>query len=221
MQRTKLTGNISGFTLIELTLTIAISTIVIGAIYTVFASVNRSCTNNEVSAEVMQHMRTSIEFMEQDIRMAGLDRFGSANAGFEWVLSAYPTQTGLRFTADRNKDGDIDDADLDDGDIDDTDLERITYRYLAGTQRLEQCLYKDTTGTPWIEDCDIVAENVTNFQLSYFDEDDVPIPAPVSNVDTPRIRTVEVSMTIQQPAGRAEMVSRTLTKRILCRNTSF
>jgi type II secretory pathway component PulJ len=165
----------------------------------------------------MQHMRTGIEFMEQDIRMAGLDRYGSANAGFEGI----PTQIGLRFTADRNKDGDIDDADLNDGDIGDSDLERITYRYLEGTQSLEQCLYKDTTGTPWIEDCDIVAENVTNFQFSYFGEDDVPIAAPVSNVDTPRIRTVEVSMTIQQPAGRSEMVSRTLTKRILCRNTSF
>ena len=206
MQPTKLTRNISGFTLIELTLTIAISTIVIGAIYTVFASVNRSCTKNEVSAEVMQHMRTGIEFMEQDIRMAGLDRSGSANAGFEWVDSTYPTQKVLRFTADLNKNGDIDDAA--------PEPERIMYRYDEGSKRLEQCL---DACTVW----DIVAENVTDFEFSYFDEDDAPIPAPVSNVDTPRIRTVEVSMTIRQAAGRSEMVSRTLTKRILCRNTSF
>jgi prepilin-type N-terminal cleavage/methylation domain-containing protein len=207
MQSLKLTGNNSGYTLIEIMLVMAILTIVLGAIYTVFTSVNRSCTNNEVSAEVMQHMRTGIEFMEQDIRMAGLDRFGSADAGFEWVLSSYPTQTGLRFTADRN----------DDGVINDTDFERITYRYDAGNQRLEQCLYEGTAAEDW----DTVAENVTNFQFSYFDEDDLPIATPVSNADTPRIRTVQVSMTIQQPAGRLEPVNRTLTKRILCRNTGF
>ena len=207
MQGLKFTGNKSGYTLIEIMLVMAIFSIVLGGIYTVFSSVNRSCTNNEVSAEVMQHMRTSIEFMEQDIRMAGLDRFDSANAGFEWALSSYPTQTVLRFTADRNNDGAINDA----------DFERITYRYVAGTQRLEQCLYEGSLAV----DCDDVAENVTNFQFSYFDEDDAPIAAPVSNADTERIRTVQVSMTIQQPAGLAGPVNRTLTKRIFCRNTSF
>ena len=209
MQSLKFTGNKSGYTLIEVMLVMAIFAIVLGGIYTVFTSVNRSCTNNEVSAEVMQHMRTGIGFMEQDIRMAGLDRFDSANAGFEWVLSSYPTQTGLRFTADRNLDGAINDAAL--------EPERITYRYDAGNQRLEQCLDEGTAAEDW----DTVAENVTNFQFSYFDEDDLPIAAPVSNADTPRIRTVQVSMTIQQPAGRLEPVNRTLTKRILCRNTGF
>jgi len=209
MERLKLTRNKNGYTLIEVMLAIAIFAVAMGGIYTVFASVKRSCTKNEVSAEVMQHMRTGIEFMEQDIRMAGLDRFDSANAGFEWVLSSYPTQTGLRFTADRNLDGAINDAAL--------EPERITYRYDAGNQRLEQCLDEGTAAEDW----DTVAENVTNFQFSYFDEDDLPIAAPVSNADTPRIRTVQVSMTIQQPAGRLEPVNRTLTKRILCRNTGF
>jgi type II secretion system protein J len=207
MQDLKLTGNNSGYTLIEVMLVIAIFALAMGGIYTVFTSVNRSCTNSEVSAEVMQHMRTGIEFMEQDIRMAGLDRFDSADAGFEWVAGTYPTQTGLRFTADRN----------DDGVINDTDFERITYRYVAATQRLEQCLYEGTAAQDW----DIVAENVTSFQFSYFDEDDLPIAAPVSNADTPRIRTVQVTMTIQQPAGRSQPVNRTLTKRIYCRNTGF
>jgi type II secretion system protein J len=207
MQCLKLTRNNSGYTLIEIMLVMAIFSIVLGGIYTVFTSVNRSCTNNEVSAEVMQHMRTGIEFMEQDIRMAGLDSLGSADAGFEWVVSTYPSQTGLRFTADHN----------DDGVINDTDFERITYRYDAGNQRLEQCLYEGTAAEDW----DTVAENVINFQFSYFDEDDLPIAVPVSNADTPRIRTVQVTMTIQQPAGRFAPVNRTLTKRILCRNTGF
>jgi len=35
------------------------------------------------------------------------------------------------------------------------------------------------------------------------------------------IRTVEILVTHQEPAGRDEMVSRTLTRRVKCRNMAF
>jgi prepilin-type N-terminal cleavage/methylation domain-containing protein len=143
MAATNLVGNKNGFTLIEFAVVIAIMSIVLGAIYSVFASTNRSTTNNEVIAEVMQNLRTSIDFMEQDIRMAGLDRFDSANAGVEAA-----TAVNLRFTADRNMDGTLND-----------NLERITYSYDAANKRLRQCLWEGT-----LNDWQTVAENVTNFQ---------------------------------------------------------
>jgi len=202
MKNTKLLNNKYGFTLVEIMVVLAILPIVIAAIYGVFASVNRSCTNNEVSAEVMQYMRTSIDFLEQDIRMAGLDRFDSADAGIEPF--AKPEDTYLRFTADRNMNGAIDVSDFED----------ITYEYNDVNKRLRQCLYE---GEPE-EDCDTLAEDVTVFQFAYFDEDDSLLAAPI---DRSLIRTVQVTMTIEQPAGRAGLVSRTLTKRILCRNLSF
>jgi prepilin-type N-terminal cleavage/methylation domain-containing protein len=202
MKNKKLFKNKFGFTLVEIMVVLAIFPIVIAAIYGVFASVNRSCTNNEVSAEVMQYMRTSIDFMEQDIRMAGLDRFDSADAGIEPFAKSEDTY--LRFTADRNMSGTIEMADFED----------ITYEYDDVNDRLTQCLYE---GAPE-EDCGTLAENVTAFQFSYFDEDDSLLAAPV---DPSLIRTVQVTMTIEQPAGRAGTVSRTLTKRILCRNLSF
>jgi len=205
MQDIRLYENNKGFTLVELMVVLAIFAMVIGAIYGVFASVGRSSTNNEVSAEVMQHMRTSINFMEQDIRMAGLDRFDTAEAGIVGV----PTTVNLQFTADRNRDGAINTADLSDG-IQELDLEDITYRYDAGNRVLEQCL----SGA----NCETVAENVTFFEFTYLGEDDNPLPAPI---DASLVRTVQVSMTIEQPAGRAGPVNRTLTKRILCRNLSF
>jgi type II secretory pathway component PulJ len=187
---------------------LAILPIVIGAIYGVFASVNRACVNNEVSAEVMQHMRTSLDFMEQDIRMAGLDSSESADAGIEAA-----TPTIFRFTADRNMDGTINTAYLADG-IQEQDLERITYSYDAANRRLDQCLYEETNDA-W----ETVAENVINFQFTYFDQDDNPLAFPIA--DLLEIRTVQASMTIEQPAGRAGPVNRTLTKRILCRNLGF
>ena len=202
MKNKKLLNDKNGFSLVEVMVVLAILPIVIGAIYGVFAAVNRFCTNNEVSAEVMQHLRTSIDFMEQDIRMAGLDRFDSADAGIEPF--AKPADTYLRFTADRNMNGAINM----------TDFEDITYEYDGVNRRLRQCLYE---GEPE-EDCDTVAENVTVFQFAYFDEDDNILAAPI---DRSLIRTVQVTMTIEQPAGPAGTASRTLTKRILCRNLSF
>jgi prepilin-type N-terminal cleavage/methylation domain-containing protein len=198
MAATNLLENKNGFTLIELAVVMAIMSIVLGAIYSVFAATNRSTTNNEVIAEVMQNLRTSIDFMEQDIRMAGLDRFGSANAGIEAA-----TATNLRFTADRNMDDVLND-----------NLERITYFYDAANNRLRQCLWEGT-----LDDWQTVAENVTNFQFSYIDADDNLLAFPIA--DLTEIRTVVVSMSIEQPAGRSEPVARTINKRILCRNLLF
>ena len=198
MASPNLADNQNGFTLIELAVVIAITSFVLAAIYTVFASTNRSATNNEVIAEVMQNLRVSVDFMEQDIRMAGLDRFDSVNAGIEAA-----TATNLRFTADRNMDGFLND-----------NLERITYFYDAANARLRQCLWEGT-----LNDWQTVAENVTNFQFSYLDADDNLLAFPIADLSA--IRAVIVSMSIEQPAGRSGPVNRTINKRILCRNLTF
>jgi prepilin-type N-terminal cleavage/methylation domain-containing protein len=198
MAGTNLIGNKSGFTLIELVVVMAVMSIVLGAIYSVFAATNRSATNNEIIAEVMQNLRSSMDFMEQDIRMAGLDRFGSANAGIETA-----TADKLRFTADRNMDGTLND-----------NIERITYFYDAANNRLRQCLWEGT-----LDDWQTVAENVTNFQFTYLDADDNLLDFPIADLSD--IRTVVVSMSIQHPAGRSKPIERTINKRILCRNLFF
>lgn len=198
MAGTNLLESKSGFTLIELTVVIAIMSIVLGAIFSVFAATNRSATNNEVIAEVMQNLRISIDFMEQDIRMAGLDRFDSANAGIEAA-----TATNLRFTADRNMDGALND-----------NIERITYFYDAANNRLRQCLWEGT-----LNDWQTLAENVTNFQFSYLDADDNLLAFPIADLN--QIRTVVVSISVEQPSGRSGHVERTINKRILCRNLTF
>jgi hypothetical protein len=146
----------------------------------------------------MQNLRTSIDFMEQDIRMAGLDRFGTANAGIEAA-----TANNLRFSADLNMDGVLND-----------NLERITYFYDAANNRLRQCLWEGT-----LNDWQTVSENVTNFQFSYLDADDNLIAFPIADLSI--IRSVVVSMRIEQPAGRSGQVERTINKRILCRNLLF
>ena len=201
--------NQSGFTLLELLLAVALIGIALCSIYDVFASVTKSNTGNEAHAEVLQTLRTSLGYMEQDLRMAGLDRFMTANAGIEVA-----TATGIRFTADRNMDGVINAANLTDG-IQDADLERITYSHEVGTQRLRQCLSEGTTSESW----DTVADHVENLQFQYFDENETLLSFPI--VDLTRIRSVAVSLTISQPSGFQRHVVRTLSKKILCRNLSM
>jgi prepilin-type N-terminal cleavage/methylation domain-containing protein len=208
MQSKYRVSNSKGFTIAELLVVLAMMSLVIAAVYGVFASVNRTSTDNEVTAEVMQKMRTSIEFLEQDIRMAGLDRFSSANSGIEVATAA-----NLRFTADRSMDGVINSANLADG-IQEVDLERITYAYDAANKRLRQCLSEGT-----IDDWETVAENVDNFQFSYLDAEGNLLAFPIA--DLSEIRIVQIFMTIEQPAGLAGPVSRTLSRRILCRNLDF
>jgi type IV pilus assembly protein PilW len=198
----------SGFTLIELLVAIAIAGIALGAIYSVFASAQKTSTSNEVTARVMQSLRISMDLMESDIRMAGLrGLIDISGVGIEEASAKK-----LRFTADRDMSGTIENADLSDG-LQEKDLERITYFYDEtdpANKKLTQCLSEGTTND-WV----IVAENVDNFSFSFLDE--------TNNVtaDTTLIRTVEVSMTIKQPAGRAGYISRTITRRIFCRNLAM
>ena len=217
----------SGFTLIELMIAMVIAGISIAAMYSVFASVQRTSTSNEVTAKVMESLHTCIGFMESDIRMAGLDRYGTAHAGIKVA-----TATELQFTSDRSgpavradgtwMDGTINTANLADvgvlqeGGLQEVDLEQITYSYDAANKRLIQCL---SVNNPLVL-CDTVAENVVenpeNLPIfTYFDANNS------ETTDTTLMRAIEVSITVQQPAGRADPVSRTLTRRIFCRNLAM
>ncbi|MGV7223826.1 MAG: PilW family protein [Nitrospinales bacterium] len=214
-------NNTRGFTLAELLIALGIMSIVITAIYGVSASASRSSTKNEVAAEVMQNLRTSMDFMEQDIRMAGLDPVGLAGAGIvrQDAPVPMPSATHLYFTADRNMDDTINNFDNSDGITEEGgDLDRITYYYDFANKQLRQCLSDDTTDSL----CETVAKNVVNFQFSYLDTDNAQIAFPIDTDDKLfSIRTVQVSMTIQKPASVYGPVSRTLTKRIICRNIEF
>jgi len=221
MENKNFFNNTRGFTLVELLIAVGIMSMVITAIYGVSASASRSSTKNEVAAEVMQNLRTSMDFMEQDIRMAGLDPVGLAGAGIvrQDAPVPMPSATHLYFTADRNMNDTIDNYDNSDGITEDGgDLDRITYYYDAANKQLRQCLSDDTTDPL----CETVANNVGNFQFSYLDVNNAQIPFPIdTDAKLFSIRAVQVSMTIQKPASAYGPVSRTLTKRIICRNLEF
>jgi prepilin-type N-terminal cleavage/methylation domain-containing protein len=192
-----------GFTLIELMVALAIMSIVSAAIYGIFSLSSRSYTTQSVTADVQQSVRAAMEIMVQDIRAAGLDPTLSDNFGIELA-----TATKLRFTSDSIDTG-IGDFN---GVVDDTNSERITYEFQAN--QLNQILYEGTVN----ENTQPLISDVQNSTFTCFDADGNDLGSPVPAAMLADISTVEISMTVQEPAGRGDPVSRTLTKRIKCRN---
>lgn len=143
--------------------------------------------------------------MVRDIRMAGLDPSGMDIFGIEVASSQ-----NIRITADRNSDGNLDDPDISDG-IDESDLEQMAYEY-DGNSLLEQVLYKKDGSEELRE---TLIDNVTGLTFTYFND------AGAATAVLDDIRTVVISMTVREPAGRDTPVNRTLTKRVICRNLCF
>jgi type IV pilus assembly protein PilW len=157
---------IRGFTLAELMVALAVASIVLAVITGVYAGLMRSYTTQNAVAEVQQTVRAGIDYMAEDIMMAGFNP--------------------------RNGSGDS----------------RIDQTEAGNTQ-------------PYID-------NVTNLTFTYRDADgqdlinDLGKPDPITALaDRADIRTVEISITVQEPAGRDKTVDRTYTTRVWCRNVSL
>ena len=131
-----------GLTIVELMVVLAIMSIVAGAAYSIFASLSRSYTTQNVTAKSQLGLRIGVDTIVRDIRMAGLDPLNSADAG---IVMATPT--AIQFTSDKNLDGDVDDP-----------AEDITYE-LNG----DAVLFTDNQGAATLMD------HVTDFSFTYYD----------------------------------------------------
>ena len=201
----KIKKNKKGFTAIELMISLAILSIALSSIYSLYMSFIRTCTNEGVKIRVQQSVRSGLDMMIRDIRLAGLDPEGTGDFG---IIAVTPQR--IQFTADRDMDGELDDADATDG-IDLPDMENMAYEY-DGSGTLKMFLYK-ADGNPETEE--VMAENVTDLTFTYYNSNDDT----TSNLD--EIRTVDIQMTVQKPSGKDGQVSRTLVKRVKCRNLEY
>lgn len=209
-----------GFTLIELLVTLAVASIVMAAIYSVYATLTRSYTTQNASADVQQAVRASIDLMAEDIMMAGLkDPWAGYGGSPPEILTAGDWE--MSFTSDRNMDLEIA-----------GNTESITYNLVG-----RQLQITDPDGT------ETLIDNVMNNEFDppvplfkYYSEDpydlmndDDLISAygysnPMDADDEAQradIRTVQISITVEEPAGRDGTVQRTYTTRIRCRNAGF
>ena len=84
-----------GFTITELLVAMVIAGIVMTAIYSVYSSQQKSYVTQEQAAAMQQNLRAAMFYVARDIRMAGCDPTGNANAG---IITA--DATSIHFTKD-------------------------------------------------------------------------------------------------------------------------
>ncbi|MGD9096743.1 MAG: prepilin-type N-terminal cleavage/methylation domain-containing protein [Desulfobacterales bacterium] len=187
-----------GFTMVEMLVSLAMFAIIVAAVGAVMVPMRRSYTTQDVAAGAQQTTRLAIDFMVNDIRLAGLDPIGEADAGIEDATALF-----LQFTIDRAPAGGEANGEIDEG-----ELERLTYAWDAPTRRL-RLTYDEGTGS---SDTETLVDNVSNLRFTYFDEED--------NVTTDlnEIRSVAITMTVEEPAGLEGTVARTYNTRVRCRN---
>ena len=211
----------TGFTLIDIVVGLAMASVLMVVMVSLFTTMGRSYTIQNVAADVQQVARGGVELMIQEIRMAGLNPSGSAAAGivdnFDKVNGYHASHDGriaptdasnFAFTMDADMDGRIDHCtDNTSGcsaEDDNIHNELIAYRINNGV------LEKYRGANPGWEE--LTENNVSNLSFTYYDE------TGLQTTTRDDIRTVEISMTVQLPAGRGGTVERTYSTRVRCRN---
>ena len=221
--KTTLAGRPPGFTLVDILVGLGMASVIMVIVVGIFTTMGESFTTQNVAADAQQIARAAVELMVQDIRMGGLDPTGSAHAAvvdnFD-VASGFhedhdgkiePTDaTHFAFTMDADMDGVIDHC-RSTGDAsgcsevhDNIHNELIAFRLNNG--KLQR--YRGDSAK-WES---LTENNVSNLNFTYYDETGTVTTA----IDA--IRSVEISMTVQLPAGRGGTVSRTYSTRVRCRN---
>jgi type IV pilus assembly protein PilW len=174
--------NTKGFTLIELCVAMAISTFVMASIYAAYKAQLKSHITQQMVAEMQQNARAAMYAMEREIRLAGYDPTGTANAT---VLFADDTQ--LVFTSDQNGDGAISSSPFV------IPEEMIRYTLTGGN------LGRQSYTNP----VDVVAENIEVLDFVYLNADNQPLPTPMNPGDPnlALIRSIQVTLIAKSGSG--------------------
>ena len=195
-----------GFSLVELMVALALTSIILGIIYASYQAQLKSQMTQQQVVEMQQNARAAMFAIEREIRMAGYD---PTDSGFPQITAA---QTGsITFTMDINNgidddlDGTVDEFDERglpnvDGDINDN-LEQITYRLsndvdgngiADGLNCNLQRQYWDGAATQTAD----ISLNIDVLNFVYLDEDgnDLIVGSAVPAGQLADIRSVQISI---------------------------
>jgi len=168
--KTKRSLNEQGFTIIELLVSMAVFLLAIGAIYSTFQAQHKSYLMQQEVAAMQQNLRAAMFYMQREIRMAGCDPTGDANAG---IVTA--NSDSISFTEDvrgdsagSDPDGALDDPNEDitynlddsDGDGDDDELDRNNQTVAQNIDALN-FVYLDANGIETAVLADIRSVEIT------------------------------------------------------------
>ncbi|MHC4321981.1 MAG: PilW family protein [Planctomycetota bacterium] len=135
-------NNERGFTIIELVVGLAIGLILLGVAVKIFLVQQRAYNVQEQLSEMQQNIRSAMDMIVRETKMAGYNPTGASFDGIGDNSSA----TSIQIKADLTGNGDTADEDED-----------ITYSYDDADLQIE----RDGAGNP-------IAENITEFTVLYF-----------------------------------------------------
>jgi prepilin-type N-terminal cleavage/methylation domain-containing protein len=216
-KQTKPAKSPNGFTLIEILITMAISSFILAAAFTIFANYTRTNTIQTVKADIQQDIRAGISFMEQDIRNAGLNpRELTTGVGFTAASS-----TAFTFTSDNDFNGlvAVDDPGTVINETVTSPDEQITYTFNAITGTITRT---NLTGIPQalLNNVINIAPNLTRFQ--YRDTTNTIIAGdPIPSASLENIRSINIQISLSEPAGKYGTISRMIQTRVYCRNLNL
>jgi type IV pilus assembly protein PilW len=177
--------NNRGFTLVELMVAMAISLIVMGSIYSVYQTQQKSYILQEQVSAMQQNLRAGMTMLTRDIRMAGYNPIplGSTNP----LVSAttgitVPTVNDIQFTRIDNTE---------------TNQDTIIYRLFDKDGDGDMDLVRDLNGGG----DQMVAENIDALDFVYLDANGAVIADPAANL--PTIRSIQVTMIAR--TGKADI----------------
>lgn len=180
-----------GFTLLELLIVLALTGLVAGAGYTFYTTQFSASIQQERVADMQQNLRSAMEIMARDIRMAGYDPTGLAGAG---ITTA--TASTLSFTC--ATDGDANGVDDDsDGTVDEADegtlTSSITYSLGDGNGDGNPDILRSVNGGANV----VVAEHMEALEFNYLLQNGTSSGAPTALDEITAVRVALLARTRQ------------------------
>lgn len=227
--------NRRGFTMVEMLVALAMSSIVLIAIGKAFSISNRSYLTQDQVAYTEQNLRAALEIMAFELRIAGYIPLGNLQDGDDEITTdvsgkswsdgvldrlEYATANAIALTADLNPDDNPAT----------TEYAETVYYSVSGTTLNRQSWQWDPGSSAWVADTTdpvMMAQNITNLTFSYTFADGtrgIPI-AGDPDYDRDDVRAVTITLTGETSRsvqatekGQGKVIERTLQSIVMMRN---
>ena len=187
-------NNHKGFSLIELMVVVAITSIVMAGIYMFYQYNLRSHITQQALVDMQQDMRAAMYMMTREIRVAGYDPSRSTAATFTIASIAE-----VQFQLDDNGDGDFDDG----GGNDPNEQVRYVLSNDADGDGVADGTPCNLVRQEWADPVQVVALNIDALNIVYLDQDGTDLIDPATgSVPADEIRDIRsVQITIVGRSG--------------------
>lgn len=192
-----------GFTIVELLVSMLLTFIIMGAIYSVYRVQTHSAKVQENRLEAQEYARSTLDMMVREIRNAAYNPRGIAGTGASCgggIVIGTPgvntaTATSISFTYDfHDGAGGGPDQDCNDSDED------ITYAYdtTGCTAGFGNITRKVGTGAAEsLTSCNVPDVSGQRLDIRYFKQDGTELSRPVALADLSAIQRVQITLTVQ------------------------